>query len=83
MITSIESLNKIIADEKCNRQANNFDFSSYKEDDEIRVVTVAVWSCPCGGTHVSSTGDLKERGWGISGIKCKKDVIRIKYTFKT
>ena len=48
-------------------------------DHHVRIVTVAGWSCPCGGTHVRSTGVLKERGWSILGIKSKKGVVRIKY----
>ena len=45
----------------------------------IRIVTVAGLSCPCGGTHVHSTGALKERQWGITGLKSKKGVVRVKY----
>jgi Ser-tRNA(Ala) deacylase AlaX len=45
----------------------------------VRVVTVAGWNCPCGGTHVRSTGELKERGWGVKGLKCKKGVVRVRY----
>ena len=48
-------------------------------DDSIRIVTVAGWACPCGGTHVRSTKDLKQRQWGVVGIKSKKGVVRVKY----
>jgi len=52
--------------------------SDYGEGN-IRVVTVAGWSSPCGGTHVKSTAELKERGWTITGIKSKKGAVRVKY----
>jgi Ser-tRNA(Ala) deacylase AlaX len=57
--------------------------SSSKDDGNdvsvVRVVTVAGWNCPCGGTHVRSTGELKERGWCVKGLKCKKGVVRVRY----
>jgi Ser-tRNA(Ala) deacylase AlaX len=46
-------------------------------------VTVAGWPCPCGGTHVKSTGNLKGRRWGITGLKCKKGLVRVKYGYGT
>mmetsp|Transcript_23846 Transcript_23846/g.36782 ORF Transcript_23846/g.36782 Transcript_23846/m.36782 type:complete len:174 (+) Transcript_23846:678-1199(+) len=76
--TKIEMMSKIEADRKCNRLAQNFDFSDHPEE-TVRIVTVANFPCPCGGTHVRSTGELKGSRWGIKGIKCKKDVVRIKY----
>uniref|UniRef100_A0A7S4N7J1 Threonyl/alanyl tRNA synthetase SAD domain-containing protein n=1 Tax=Odontella aurita TaxID=265563 RepID=A0A7S4N7J1_9STRA len=76
--TTIETLSKDDAERVCNRLAKNFDFSEFGEED-VRVVTVAGWPCPCGGTHVKSTGQLIERGWSITGIKCKKGVVRVKY----
>lgn len=76
--TTIQTLPKDEAEKKCNNIAQNFDFSDYIGD--IRVVSVAGFPCPCGGTHCKSTGDLKARGWGIKGpIKCKKGVVRIRY----
>jgi Ser-tRNA(Ala) deacylase AlaX len=48
----------------------------------IRIVTVAGWPCPCGGTHVKSTGELRSRQWNITGIKCKKGVVRVKYHYQ-
>lgn len=78
ILTKIETLPKDEAEEVCNRLAQNFDLSDYG-DESIRVVTVAGWPCPCGGTHVKSTSDLKERQWGIVGIKSKKGVVRVKY----
>jgi len=76
--TKIEALPQDEADKLCNRLAKNFDMSDYGEGN-IRVVTVAGWSSPCGGTHVKSTAELKERGWTITGIKSKKGVVRVKY----
>lgn len=71
------------AEELCNRLAQNFnmkDFTSPTEDNpSVRVVTVAGWNCPCGGTHVKSTGVLKERGWCVKGLRCKKGVVRVRY----
>jgi len=79
--TKIELMSKEEADALCNRQAQNFDMEIFadKKTGVIRVVTVAGYPCPCGGTHVRSTADLKERKWGISGIKSKKGVVRVKY----
>jgi Ser-tRNA(Ala) deacylase AlaX len=81
--TQIETLPEDIANEVCNRMAKNFDMKDFgggkEEQSNIRVVTVAGFPCPCGGTHVRSTGDLKERKWGITGLKAKKGVVRVKY----
>lgn len=77
--TTIQTLSKEKANEVCNNIAQNFDFSDYPGE-TVRVVSVANYPCPCGGTHVKSTGDLKDRGWGIKGpIKSKKGVVRIRY----
>jgi Ser-tRNA(Ala) deacylase AlaX len=77
--TTIEVLSKENAEEVCNRVAENYFNLSEFGDDTIRIVTVAGWPCPCGGTHVKSTGGLKDRKWGITGLKCKKGVVRVKY----
>lgn len=77
--TTIETLPKDKAEELCNRLAQNFVISDYTDAEEVRVATVAGWACPCGGTHVKSTADLKERKWGVLGIKCKKGVVRVRY----
>mmetsp|Transcript_10991 Transcript_10991/g.16999 ORF Transcript_10991/g.16999 Transcript_10991/m.16999 type:complete len:276 (+) Transcript_10991:146-973(+) len=79
--TKIEALSKNDAETAFNRVAQNFDLSEYGDED-IRIVTVAGWPCPCGGTHVKSTSDLKERKWGIRGMKSKKGVVRVKYGFE-
>ena len=77
--TTIQTLSKENAEEVCNNIAQNFDFSDYPGD-TVRVVSLANFPCPCGGTHAKSTGDLKDRGWGIKGpIKSKKGVVRIRY----
>lgn len=79
--TKIELMSKKEADEVCNRQSQNFDVDIFadKHTKLVRVVTVAGYPCPCGGTHVRSTGILKSNGWGITGIKSKKGVVRVKY----
>lgn len=79
--TKIELMSKGEADALCNRQAQNFDMDVFadKRTNQIRVVTVAGFPCPCGGTHVKSTADLKKRQWGITGFKSRKGVIRVKY----
>ena len=66
------------------RLANNFDFRDKGEYDTaeveaVRVVTVAGWHAPCGGTHVRSTGELRDRGWNVRGLKCKKGSVRVRY----
>jgi Ser-tRNA(Ala) deacylase AlaX len=79
--TEIALLSKAEADQVCNRVAQNFDTNVFCDPrtDLVRVVTVAGYPCPCGGTHVRSTGDLAQRQWGITAIKCKKGIIRVKY----
>jgi Ser-tRNA(Ala) deacylase AlaX len=49
--TTIDLLSKRQADEVCNRQAQNFDVDLFadKRTEQIRVVTVAGYPCPCGG----------------------------------
>ena len=64
------------AEAELNRTQKNFDFSLF-EDPEVRIVGVADFKCPCGGTHVRSTKELSE--FTVTGIKCKKGVTKIKY----
>jgi Ser-tRNA(Ala) deacylase AlaX len=88
--TQIEVLSKEEADVRCNGtydNSNNNDNTSEKVFDMdmycctktelVRIVTVAGYPCPCGGTHVRSTGELLHNRWGITGMKSKKG--RIKY----
>lgn len=79
--TKIELMSMAEADALCNRIAKNFDMDVFadKQTKQVRVVTVAGYPCPCGGTHVRSTNDLQQRQWGITGIKAKKNVVRVKY----
>jgi Ser-tRNA(Ala) deacylase AlaX len=79
--TQIDLVSMQEADAMCNRIANNFDMKVFADPRtrQIRVVTVAGYSCPCGGTHVRRTGDLKTNGWQITGLKAKKGVVRVKY----
>jgi len=87
--TQIEVLDKAEAQIVCDRikenyfNLNEFGGSSNGETTDsavvVRLVTVAGWTCPCGGTHVKSTGLLKKRKWGITGLKCKKGILKIKY----
>ena len=76
--TKIETMSREDAELVC----KNFDLSMFaKEGEPLRIVTVAGWHCPCGGTHVKSTKELKERKWRITGIKGKKSVVRVKYGY--
>lgn len=76
--TRIETMSRENAEELC----KNFDLDQFaKPGEPLRIVTVAGWHCPCGGTHVKSTAELKEREWGITGLKCKKNVVRVKYGY--
>jgi Ser-tRNA(Ala) deacylase AlaX len=83
--TKIDLLSKEEADQLCNGETKTFDMdafsNSYCSDTPpvVRVVTVAGYPCPCGGTHVRSTGELRTHQWGITGFKYKKGVIRVKY----
>jgi Ser-tRNA(Ala) deacylase AlaX len=79
--TQIELMSPDEANARCNRQADNFDMNVFMDPHlgQIRVVTVAGYPCPCGGTHVRSTDDLQSRQWGITGLKCKKGIVRVKY----
>ena len=58
--TEIALLSQADADALCNRQAQNFDLDVFADPrtGTIRVVTVAGYPCPCGGTHVRSTGSI-------------------------
>lgn len=78
--TKIETMSREDAEVRC----KNFDLSMFaKEGEPLRIVTVAGWHCPCGGTHVRNTGELKKRQWGITGFKCKKGVVRVRYGYKS
>ena len=77
--TEIKVLNKDEAQQMCNRIKEDYFNLSDFGDEPVRLVTVAGWMCPCGGTHVKSTGSLRERKWGITGLKCKKGIVKIKY----
>jgi len=52
----------------------------YEKGSTVRVVAVGEPSnvCPCGGTHVQSSAEL--RGLTITGIKCKKNTTRVSYS---
>ena len=84
--TKIEVLDKADAQQVCDRVADNYfnlnDFVGDR-DKTVRIVTVAGWSCPCGGTHVKSTGELSKEGrqWNVTGLKSKKGVVRVKYGY--
>jgi Ser-tRNA(Ala) deacylase AlaX len=56
-----------------------FDFSVFKEA-EVRIVGIANFLCPCGGTHVPSTSHLSD--FEVTGIKRKKGALRVKYDRK-
>lgn len=77
--TEIKVLEKEEAQQTCDRVKENYFNLSDFGDDPVRLVTVAGWVCPCGGTHVKSTGCLLDRKWGITGLKCKKGIVKIKY----
>jgi Ser-tRNA(Ala) deacylase AlaX len=76
--TKIETMSKQDAEAVCNRVQENVNLDDFGDGD-IRIVTIAGWPCPCGGTHVRSTKYLKERKWGITGIRSKKGIVRVKY----
>lgn len=78
--TEIALVSRQEANELCNRQAENFDMDVFAgKDGTVRVVTVAGFPCPCGGTHVRSTKELAANGWGITGFRSKKGLVRVKY----
>jgi len=54
------------------------DMNEYPE--EVRVVTVAGYPCPCGGTHVASTLELE--GCEVTKIKKKKSTLKVSYQIK-
>lgn len=43
-----------------------------------RIVTIGGLACPCGGTHVQSTRQLK--GTVVTKVKAKKGTLRVSYT---
>jgi len=82
--TEISNVSRSEAEEICNGMTGGEDDyfrlrDMFKEDETVRIVRVAGWPCPCGGTHVKSTGELNGRNWGITGFRCKKGVVRVKY----
>ena len=82
--TEIDSVPRSEAEEICNQMTDGEDYfkirATFKEDETVRLVSVAGWPVPCGGTHVKSTGELKRLNWGITGLRCKKGVVRVKYS---
>jgi Ser-tRNA(Ala) deacylase AlaX len=77
--TEIRVVDRKVAQEECARLQENFNIDDFTSEQEVRIVTVAGWTCPCGGTHMKSSKDLFERRWGVTGLKCKKGVVRVKY----
>jgi len=76
--TEICNVSLLEAETICDKRYFNLT-DQFNENDTVRIVRVAGWPCPCGGTHVKSTGELKSNSWGIIGFKCKKGVVRVKY----
>jgi Ser-tRNA(Ala) deacylase AlaX len=74
--TTIEMLPKDEAEARLNRTQKNFDFSVFTDPD-VRVVGVAGFECPCGGTHVRSSKDCEH--YTVTGMRVKKGIVRIKY----
>ena len=74
--TTIEMMDKADADHVLNRVQKNFDFDVFT-DPEVRIVGVAGYKCPCGGTHVKSTKAVA--GYTVTGLKVKKGIVRVKY----
>jgi Ser-tRNA(Ala) deacylase AlaX len=77
--TTICMMVKDDADAELNRTSKNFDFSTFT-DPKVRIVGIAGFRCPCGGTHVRSSGELKD--FEVTGIKMKKGDLRVKYGMK-
>ena len=48
--------------------------------DQVRVVRLAGLACPCGGTHLRSTAEL--RGIVVTKVKAKQSLIRVSYSFQ-
>jgi Ser-tRNA(Ala) deacylase AlaX len=87
MATEIRVVNVDEADQLCNQDGSApvaMDVKPFVDPvtQNVRVVTVAGYSCPCGGTHVRSTAELKSNRWKITGVRCKKNVVRVKYGYE-
>jgi Ser-tRNA(Ala) deacylase AlaX len=87
LATEIRVLSVDEADQLCNPDGSAtvvMDVTPFKDpvSQMVRVVTVAGYSCPCGGTHVRSTAELKANRWKITGLRCKKNVVRVKYGYE-
>lgn len=78
--TTIVEMDKDEADERLNRVQKNFDFGVFT-DPTVRIVGVAGFECPCGGTHLRNTSDVAD--YTVTGIKVKKGVVRVKYDRET
>mmetsp|Transcript_4985 Transcript_4985/g.9523 ORF Transcript_4985/g.9523 Transcript_4985/m.9523 type:complete len:280 (+) Transcript_4985:25-864(+) len=74
--TTICMMTKEEAEKELNRTQKNFDFEVFS-DPEVRIVGVAGFRCPCGGTHVRSTKELED--FTVTGLKVKKGKTKVKY----
>ena len=74
--TTICMMAKEEAEKELNRTQKNFDFEVFS-DPEVRIVGVADFRCPCGGTHVHSTKELED--FTVTGLKVKKGKTKVKY----
>lgn len=48
------------------------------EGKSIRMVNVGGCDCPCGGTHIASSGEIQEK-LIISKLKRKKNILKVSY----
>ena len=71
-------LHRVVNDKEALKEDCLFIPDYLPEGKPIRVVTVAGFGCPCGGTHVKSNGVLQ--GMSIKKIKSKKGQTRISYS---
>lgn len=73
IITNVTTVPKDEAKQIC----DILDFCHYPSN--VRIVSVAGVSIPCGGTHVRSTKELT--GMIVTKLKIKKNVLKISYAF--
>ncbi|KAJ1428287.1 hypothetical protein B484DRAFT_329588, partial [Ochromonadaceae sp. CCMP2298] len=69
--TTVETLSRAEAGTLCGSDVSNY-------PERVRVVTVGGLPCPCGGTHVRSSGELG--GCKVTKVKRKKRIVKVSYS---
>jgi len=72
----LEDLNQAIS----KLTASDISTQVSKNNENVRTVSIAGVSCPCGGTHVKNVNELQ--GLVVKGFKSKSGNLQVKYHFE-